>query len=55
MQMHLLIGCVRVLVDVVNTLGIEQRRATLDAMDYVALFQQKLRQIRAILPSNTGN
>ena len=53
MQMHLLIGCVRVLVDVVNTLGIEQRRATLDAMDNIALFQQKLRQIRAILPSNT--
>jgi len=31
------------LVNVVNALGIEQRRAALDAMDYVALFQQKLR------------
>ena len=35
----------RVLVNVVNTLGIEQRSTAFDAMDNVALLQQKLSKV----------
>ena len=40
---------VRVLVDVVDTLGVEQRRTTLDAMNDVALLEQKFGKVRTVL------
>jgi hypothetical protein len=39
----------------VNPTGIEAARAALDAMYLVALPEKKLRQIRSILSSNSGN
>ncbi len=44
-----------VLVNVIDALGIERRRAAFQAMHHVAFFQQKFRQVRAILPGYPGN
>jgi hypothetical protein len=41
---------VRILVKVVDAICIEQGRPTLNAMHFVALAEQKLSKIRAILP-----
>ena len=49
------VGDVRVLVQVVDPLGIEGRRPPLDAMDFVALGQQELRQIGAVLAGDAGD
>ena len=40
-----------VLVEVVNSLGVQRRRTPLDAVDLVALFKQELRKVGAILAS----
>ena len=40
----------RLVEDMIDTCGIETRGSSNDAMNRVALFQQKLRQIRPILP-----
>ena len=45
----------RVLIDVAHPLGVEAAGPALDALDDVALFQQKLCKIRAILASDIGN
>lgn len=44
-----------VLVNVIDALGIERRRAAFQAMHDVAFFQQQFRQVRTILPGNPGN
>ncbi len=44
----------RVLVDVVDALGVEARRAAYDSMDLVSLFQKQLCQVRAVLASDAG-
>ena len=49
------IGFVRVLVDVVDTLGIEGRGSTLDAVDLITLAQQQLREKRPVLAGHPGN
>lgn len=46
---------VRRLIDMINTLGIEHRRAPLDPMNFITFFQQQLGQIRAILPCALGD
>lgn len=45
----------RVLVQVVYALGIEAAGPTFDAVDDVALFEQKFGKIRAVLASDAGN
>ena len=45
---------VRVLVQVIDTVGIERRRPSFDAVNLVAFVEQELGQIRAVLASNTG-
>lgn len=45
----------RILVDMVDPLGVEQRGAALDAMHLVALLEQKLGQVRSVLPGNPGD
>ena len=45
----------RILVNMVNTLGVEGRGTPFDAMHLVAFGQQELRQIRTILTGDTGN
>jgi hypothetical protein len=41
-----LIRVVRILVDVLDTAGVERRGAPLDAVDFVALVEQQLGQIK---------
>ena len=42
---------VRVLVQVVDAVGVEKRSAALDAVDFVALGEQELGQVGAVLAS----
>ncbi len=55
MQHEVLVADVRVLVDVVDALGIEQRGAALDAVHLVTLLEQEFRKVRTILASHAGN
>jgi len=55
MQDEVPLFSVRILVEMVDPLGVEQRSATLDAMDFVALLQQELCEVGAILAGNTRN
>lgn len=48
-QMQAGIGFVRILIDVIDPTCVEERRASLDPMNLVALVQQELSQIRAVL------
>ena len=45
----------RVLVEMVDAVGVEEGGAALDAVDNVALLQQELGQIGAVLAGNAGN
>ena len=49
------VGGVRVLVEVINALGVELRGAALDAVDGVALVQQEFGQIGAVLAGDAGD
>ena len=55
MQFEAHVVNVRVLIDMVDALGIELRRAALDAVDFIAFFQQKFCQIRTVLACNAGD
>ena len=55
MEYKVPVFAVRGLVEVVDTLGIKKRSPPLDAMYDVPLFEQKLRQIGAVLASNAGD
>ena len=46
---------VRILIEVINTVGIEQWGAAFNAMYNVVFLQQKLCQIGSILPGNSGD
>ena len=46
---------VRILIQVIDAIGIERRRAALDAVDDVALAEQKVCEIGPILTGDTGN
>ena len=46
---------VRVLVEMVDAVGVEERGAALDAVDDVALLQQELGEIGAILAGDAGD
>lgn len=54
-QDQLLIIGMRILVDMVDTLGVERRRTTLNAVNLIAFGQEKLSQIGSILSGNAGN
>jgi hypothetical protein len=49
------IPLVRILVKVIDTVGVEHRSAALDAVNLVAFLQQELGQIGAILPGDSRN
>jgi hypothetical protein len=53
MNLKMRAGNVRVLVHMVDARRIERRRAALDAVHNIALAQQELRQIGAVLSGNT--
>jgi hypothetical protein len=44
------LALVRILVEMIDTIGIEERRTALDAVDFVTLLQQELREVGAVLP-----
>jgi hypothetical protein len=46
---------VRVFIDVVDPLGVEQRGAALDAVHLIALVQQEFSQIAAVLAGDAGD
>ena len=54
-QDELAAGFVRVLVEVVDAVGVEQAAAALDAVHLVALVQQELGQVGAVLPRHAGD
>jgi hypothetical protein len=54
MQPQLDLRLVRILVQVVDTAGIEGRSSPLDTVDLVSLCKQELCQVRAILACNAG-
>ena len=54
-QRDALAGGVRVFVDVIYPLGIEQGRPALDAVHFIAFLQQKFRQIGSILTGHAGD
>ncbi|MCY1422674.1 hypothetical protein D9M71_383660 [compost metagenome] len=54
-QDEILVVDMRILVDVVHTLGVEGGSAALDAVDFVALFQQEFCEVGAVLAGDTGN
>ena len=55
MQVEAPVGGVRVLVEVINALGVELRGAALEAVDGVALVQQEFGQIGAVLAGDAGD
>ena len=46
---------VRILIEMVDAVRVEQRAAPLDAMDYIVFSQQKLSQIGPVLASDAGD
>ena len=46
---------VRVLVNVVDPLGVEERGAALDAVDFVAFFEQEFREVGSVLAGDAGD
>lgn len=46
---------VRILVKVIDTSGIKGAGSSDDAVDFVALFEEELREIRAVLSGDAGN
>ena len=46
---------VRILVQVVDAIGVEQRGAALDAVDFVALVQQEFGEVGAVLAGDAGD
>jgi hypothetical protein len=53
-QLQVRVFDVRVLVDVVNALGVEAAGAAFDAVNDVAFFKQKFRKVRAVLAGDAG-
>ena len=53
--MKLLVRLVRILVEVLDAAGVERRRAALDAVDVVALVEQQLGEIGAVLSGDAGD
>jgi len=46
---------VRVLIEVVNSVGIEKGSSSFDPVNNVSLFQKKFGEIRSVLSSNPSN
>ena len=49
------IGLVNILIDVIETVGVEAGGAPLQTMDFIPLFEEKLSEVRSILAGATGN
>ena len=53
MKNEVTVFLVRVCIEVINPIGVDQRSPTLDAVNFVTLFEKKFREIRAILAGDT--
>jgi hypothetical protein len=54
-QKEMPVGHVRIAAQVIYPIGVEQRRAAFNAVHIVALGQQQVGQVRAVLSCYTGN
>ena len=54
-QDELAVVDVGILVEMIDAVGVEQRGAPFDAVDFVAFFQQKLGQVGAVLSGHPGD
>ena len=55
MQDELAVGLVRILIEVIDAVGVEERRAALDAVDLVAFVEQELGEVGAVLARDAGD
>ena len=46
---------VRILVEMIDALGVEEAAASFDAVDFVVFAKQQLGQVRSVLPGNASN
>jgi hypothetical protein len=46
-------GIVRILIDVIYTVSVKQRRSSLDAVDFVTFGEEKLGEVGSILACNS--
>ncbi len=46
---------VRILIEMINPVGIKKRGPALNAMNLIPFFKEKFGKIRSILPGNSGN
>jgi hypothetical protein len=45
----------RILVEVIDSLGVEERGAAFDAVDFVAFFEEEFGEVGAILAGDAGD
>ncbi len=55
MQVQLALRLVRVLIEVVDPVGVEQGGAALDAVNFITLLQKKLCEIGTVLSGDAGD
>ncbi len=55
MQLEVVTLLMRVVIEMVDAIGVEQRRAALDAVHRIALGQQEFGQIGAVLAGDAGD
>jgi hypothetical protein len=54
-QVEFRVRRVRILIDMVHTLGVERRGTTFNTVYFITFFQQQFCQVRTILPGNAGD
>jgi hypothetical protein len=55
MQEQLTIGVVRILIEMIDAIGIQKRCAAFDTMNLIPARKQKFSEIGAVLPGDSGN
>ena len=54
MELHARVELMRILVQVIDAVGVETAASALDAMNGITFFEQQFRQIAAVLAGDTG-
>jgi hypothetical protein len=54
-QDEVALGLMRVLVEMVDPLGVKRRGAALQAVDFISFRQQEFGQVRSVLSGNSGD
>jgi hypothetical protein len=54
-QDEVTVGGVGILIEVVDTVGVEEARAPFDAVDFVAFLQQELGKVSAVLAGDSSD